>query len=62
MAGTDELEPSDANINFIPCLTWVRRGVAKPEPEKVKLTKEELMDIINQTKVRGDRTEHHSCS
>lgn len=45
----DEQERSD--IDFVPCLTWVRRGVAKPEPEKVKLTKEELREIIEQTKV-----------
>jgi hypothetical protein len=45
----DEQEKSD--IDFVPCVTWVRRGVAKPEPEKVKLTKEELREIIEQTKV-----------
>jgi len=44
----DEQEKSD--IDFVPCVTWVRRGVAKPEPEKVKLTKEELREIIEQTK------------
>lgn len=48
MSGEDELEAS--TVSFIPCLTWVRRGVAKPEPEKVQLTKEELMTIIKQTK------------
>ena len=41
----------DSNINFIPCVAWVRRGVAKPEPERVKLTKEELIQVIKQTKV-----------
>lgn len=46
----DNLEDNTSEIDFIPCLAWVRRGVAKPEPEKVKLSKEELMEIINQTK------------
>jgi hypothetical protein len=32
-------------------VTWVRRGVAKPEPERVKLTQEELAAVISQTKV-----------
>jgi len=45
-----ELEKSGANINFVPCLTWVRRGVAKPDPERVKLTTEELAAVISQTK------------
>ena len=47
----DDLESGDSKINFIPCVTWVRRGVAKPEPERVKLTKEELLEVIQQTKV-----------
>lgn len=46
-----EVEKGDSNINFIPCVTWVRRGVAKPEPERVQLTKEELIEVIQQTKV-----------
>ena len=45
----DEKE-ADSHINFIPCVTWVRRGVAKPVPERVKLSAEELEAVINQTK------------
>jgi len=46
----DLMEKTGSNINFIPCLTWVRRGVAKPDPERVKLTTEELSSVIQQTK------------
>jgi len=45
-----DLENTQPNINFIPCLTWVKRGVAKPDPERVKLTSEELTAVIKQTK------------
>ena len=45
----DEKDP-ESNINFVPCLTWVRRGVAKPIPDRVKLTTEELSAVISQTK------------
>jgi len=45
-----DLENTQNKINFIPCLTWVKRGVAKPDPERVKLTSEELTAVINQTK------------
>jgi hypothetical protein len=48
---------SDSKINFVPCVTWVRRGVAKPEPERVKLTQEELAAIITKTKVIA--ADHH---
>lgn len=44
-----DLEKNGSNINFIPCITWVRRGVAKPDPERVKLTTEELSTVIKQT-------------
>lgn len=43
-------ENSENRINFIPCLTWVKRGIAKSNPEKVQLTKNELIEIINQTR------------
>jgi len=49
MDGLMELEKAGPSVNFIPCLTWVRRGVAKPNPERVKLTSEELGLVIKQT-------------
>lgn len=49
MDGLLDLEKTGSSINFIPCLTWVRRGVAKPDPERVKLTTEELTAVIQQT-------------
>jgi len=49
MEGLMELEKTGSSINFIPCLTWVRRGVAKPDPERVKLTTEELTAVIQET-------------
>jgi len=45
-----DLEKSESNVNFVPCLTWVRRGVAKPNPERLKLTAEELSQVIKETK------------
>ncbi|XP_046420036.1 periodic tryptophan protein 1 homolog [Neodiprion fabricii] len=36
-------------MNFIPCVTWVKRGVAAANPDKVQLTPQELEQIINQT-------------
>ncbi|KAL1489857.1 hypothetical protein ABEB36_013787 [Hypothenemus hampei] len=41
---------SESNIQFIPCLKWVKRGVANPNPEKVQLSKDELVQIIKDTK------------
>lgn len=41
---------SESRVNFIPCVRWVKQGVAKSNPEKVQLSKEELVQIINQTK------------
>ncbi|KAF2882098.1 hypothetical protein ILUMI_24101 [Ignelater luminosus] len=44
-----ELE-QQSKVNFIPCVRWVKKGMAKCNPEKVQLNKEELVRIINQTK------------
>lgn len=36
-------------MNVIPCATWVRKGVASTNPQKVELTPKELEQIIKQT-------------
>ncbi|XP_055626163.1 periodic tryptophan protein 1 homolog [Toxorhynchites rutilus septentrionalis] len=38
------------NVNFVPSLLFVKRGVAKANPEKVTLTPAELARIINDTR------------
>ncbi|XP_067000824.2 periodic tryptophan protein 1 homolog [Anabrus simplex] len=43
-----------ASINFVPCVKWVRKGVAKSNPEKVQLTEQELEEIIKQNKSELD--------
>jgi len=53
-----DLEKNEPNINFIPCLTWVRRGVAKPDPERLKLSADELVAVISQTKKKVDELEN----
>ncbi|XP_031341232.1 periodic tryptophan protein 1 homolog [Photinus pyralis] len=45
-----EEEPKPGRINFISCVKWVKKGVAKGLPEKVRLNKQELVRLINQTK------------
>lgn len=39
----------EERLNFIPCLTWVKRGVAKAEPDKVKLSEEELATLLKES-------------
>lgn len=41
-----EEDIEQAGLNFIPCLTWIRRGVAKLNPEKV-------CTVINLNKLVG---------
>ncbi|GFY50404.1 periodic tryptophan protein 1 homolog [Trichonephila inaurata madagascariensis] len=37
-------------MNFIPCVAWVPKGIAKRCPEKLQLTPEELKNLIQETK------------
>ena len=37
-------------MSMIPCITWIKKGVAKQSPEQVQITKEELEEIIKNTK------------
>ncbi|CAH0560469.1 unnamed protein product [Brassicogethes aeneus] len=40
----------EQNVNFVPCVRWVKRGVANTNPSKVQLSKDELIQIIKDTK------------
>lgn len=46
-------------MNLVPCLTWVKRGIAKSNPEKVKLMKEELKELIGDGAEAGDCDDKH---
>ncbi|XP_037070215.1 periodic tryptophan protein 1 homolog [Pollicipes pollicipes] len=37
-------------VCFVPCVTWIKRGVSKERPDKVELTKEDLAQIIEDTR------------
>lgn len=41
-------------MNFVPCLTWIKRGIAKTVPEKIELNKDELASIIEETRSQID--------
>ncbi|KAL7648865.1 UNVERIFIED_CONTAM: hypothetical protein RMT77_000785 [Armadillidium vulgare] len=42
-------EMSEDRVNAVTCTAWVPKGVAKHDPEKVEVTKEELAKIIKTT-------------
>ncbi|XP_066137795.1 periodic tryptophan protein 1 homolog [Euwallacea fornicatus] len=52
---------SESNVNFVPCIKWVKRGVASTNPTNVQLSKDELVQIINETKqklsISGNQTQ-----
>ncbi|CAG9861106.1 unnamed protein product [Phyllotreta striolata] len=50
---------TESNINFIPCVKWVRKGIANTNPVKLQLSKNELVDIINETKVKLQEAEEN---
>ena len=37
-------------VCLVPCATWINRGVCKQKPDKVELTKEDLNQIIEETR------------
>lgn len=47
------MPPPPPPANVYPCLDWVPRGVARRKPERLKLTSEELRDIIADAKSRA---------
>ncbi|EFA02231.2 periodic tryptophan protein 1 homolog [Tribolium castaneum] len=45
-----EENDTENRVNFITCVKWVKKGVAKSQPEKVQLSKAELVQVIKATK------------
>ncbi|CAG4920816.1 unnamed protein product [Colias eurytheme] len=43
------MEENTPSVSLVSCMHFVRRGVAKPVPEKIELTEKELEKIIKQT-------------
>lgn len=46
----DQIDQDPSVVNFIPCIRFVKRGVAKEQPEKVALTREDLIRVIDETR------------
>lgn len=44
-------------MNSIPCLTWIKRGVAKSQPDRVRLDDDELEKIMKKATLHGDTDE-----
>lgn len=40
------LETVEVNMSAVTCMSWVKRGVAKQQPDRVKLTADELKELI----------------
>lgn len=47
------MPPPPPPANVYPCLDWVPRGIAKPKPERLRLTEDELKAVINGAKERA---------
>ncbi|XP_060530527.1 periodic tryptophan protein 1 homolog [Cylas formicarius] len=57
-----ETENNTSSVNFVPCLRWVKRGAASPNPAKVQLSKNELVEIIKDTKHKLRVTDNRTGS
>ena len=42
-------------MSSIPCLAWAKRGATVGRPQKIKLTEDELANLVEET---GDVTAH----
>ncbi|XP_017889323.1 periodic tryptophan protein 1 homolog [Ceratina calcarata] len=47
-------------MSIIPCLSWVKRGVANSNPQRIELTAQELEKIISEEKSNLDNVENES--
>ncbi|CAG0905740.1 unnamed protein product [Cyprideis torosa] len=50
-SSAEEEQPRN-RARFVPCVTWIPKGVAKAIPDKVRLSEEELRRIIQETESR----------
>lgn len=51
----DEIEQDPTAVNFIPCICFVKRGVAKEQPEKVCVCVylENLIILLNNKRMKS---------